>query len=787
MEAAYVKKALGTTLTDALSLLAVYRPEDPVEWLADYLRHEDKRQRIIAVKREEQEKRAKILKKAQEEEERLAELKREEERLANLRKPNQFQLDCMAFLQEITELEKKLKNEDKSVQEIGEAVMQESRKSMTHMQLSEEAKALVEEPPKAIQQLIKAGMVISGYPLEKLENWSDISEVVLNDYALTRYETLDVMAVANKHDIKDAVEMVDGIDYLARPVQKHPLGPLATRYHTFVRAALQSFGYEPSQFLSLESVEEDRQTFQRTIWRMPEEVEKVLDLDKDGDTEALREEKKRILSTMAGLDRRVLPKEITSKLMHVEVWWKSAENEETDADASLIMFSEHGQPIDSVYHLVRHSKDNAIKHMGDMGEETDAEYFTFDLPKLAKNVDVIGVVLNVATDGESLEHTEACGIRIYPSTGDTNGGAGGGGADSADKKEEEQEEEAGGDQEKKDDEGEGGGDDKEGGDEEEEEDKKEEEDKAEGDKEDEEDGEDGDEGDEQQSSKPASKKPSMAPPAMVPPKAPPVLTMSLDAHLIDKHEVLMTLLHRDQEDPDLWHIVGVGEQVKGEWREKEESQNFLNALPLGQRYIELLGIRHVDHSGEKVMHPFKMVPGDFLEVPALAVEHPVVIGMGWDVDPDVAMDLDCGLAVYSKGQRTDYCDFEKLVSNDKAIEHQGDNRDGEGEGDDESIIVEFSKLDPETDTLFLYAAVYEGGALRDVENVHIRMLSKRGGKQKEICRFSLDWLAKVEDDTAVILAKISRTPEGAWLFQTIGTTAPGRTIEELESRLTELL
>lgn len=47
-------------------------------------------------------------------------------------------------------------------------------------------------------------------------------------------------------------------------------------------------------------------------------------------------------------------------------------------------------------------------------------------------------------------------------------------------------------------------------------------------------------------------------------------------------------------------------------------------------------------------------------------------------------------------------------------------------------MVEFNKLDPETDTLFLYAAVYEGGALRDVENVHIRMLSKRGGKQKVI-------------------------------------------------------
>ena len=108
----------------------------------------------------------------------------------------------------------------------------------------------------------------------------------------------------------------------------------------------------------------------------------------------------------------------------------------------------------------------------------------------------------------------------------------------------------------------------------------------------------------------------------------------------------------------------------------------------------------------------------------------MVIGMGWDVDDDIAMDLDCGLAVYSSDQRTDYCDFEKLETNDKACQHQGDNRDGEGDGDDEQIIVEFSKLDPTSDVLFLYAAVYEGGALKDCENVHIRMVTLREGKLK---------------------------------------------------------
>ena len=57
---------------------------------------------------------------------------------------------------------------------------------------------------------------------------------------------------------------------------------------------------------------------------------------------------------------------------------------------------------------------------------------------------------------------------------------------------------------------------------------------------------------------------------------------------------------------------------------------------------------------------------------------------------------------------------------------------------------------------------------------------------QEICRFSLDWLAKVENDTAVILAKITRK-DHQWEFCTIGKTAVGRTIEELEGRLAHYL
>jgi stress response protein SCP2 len=249
-------------------------------------------------------------------------------------------------------------------------------------------------------------------------------------------------------------------------------------------------------------------------------------------------------------------------------------------------------------------------------------------------------------------------------------------------------------------------------------------------------------------------------------------------------ELLLGLLFRSKEDKSNWRLVSVGELVQGPERDEEESQNFMNAAPLAQHYLREHGLcLPPDDDTRRAFNPFKMIPGDSFEVPALALDHPIIIGMGWDVDDGVTMDLDCGLAVYSSDQRTDYCDFEKLETNDGACQHQGDNRDGEGDGDDEQIIVHFTKLDSNADVLFLYAAVYEGGVLKDVENVHIRMVTQRGGKLKEICRFSLDWLADVEEDTAVILAKISRTETGGYEFKTIGTTAHGRTIEELETRL----
>ena len=93
----------------------------------------------------------------------------------------------------------------------------------------------------------------------------------------------------------------------------------------FLKAALSSFGFSPSQFLQVESVEEDRQSFQRTIWRTPADVDALFDVDGDNGEKVAEAERHKasVLSTLAGMDRHVLPKEYTEKEMRVEIWWRS--------------------------------------------------------------------------------------------------------------------------------------------------------------------------------------------------------------------------------------------------------------------------------------------------------------------------------------------------------------------------------------------------------------------------------------------------------------------------------
>jgi CRISPR/Cas system Type II protein with McrA/HNH and RuvC-like nuclease domain len=74
MDAKYVRDSLGDTLTRACALVAQYQPDDPIEWLATYLRHDVHRQELKEIRMKEDKERETLVEQAIAEEAQRAKL-----------------------------------------------------------------------------------------------------------------------------------------------------------------------------------------------------------------------------------------------------------------------------------------------------------------------------------------------------------------------------------------------------------------------------------------------------------------------------------------------------------------------------------------------------------------------------------------------------------------------------------------------------------------------------------------------------------------------------------------
>lgn len=149
------------------------------------------------------------------------------------------------------------------------------------------------------------------------------------------------------------------------------------------------------------------------------------------------------------------------------------------------------------------------------------------------------------------------------------------------------------------------------------------------------------------------------------------------------------------------------------------------------------------------------------------------IGLGWDmrVTDGAAFDLDASVFVLGEDGKVrnnaDFVFFNNLVGGDGAVVHQGDNLTGEGEGDDEVILVTLDKLPADVARISFAATIYEPDQRRQnfgmVQNAFIRVVDENGGK--EVARYDLSEDASTE--TAMIFGELYRHG-GEWKFKAIG-------------------
>lgn len=151
----------------------------------------------------------------------------------------------------------------------------------------------------------------------------------------------------------------------------------------------------------------------------------------------------------------------------------------------------------------------------------------------------------------------------------------------------------------------------------------------------------------------------------------------------------------------------------------------------------------------------------------------VIVGLGWDprVTDGTEFDLDASVFVTGENSKVlndaSFIFYNNKKSADGSIEHLGDNRSGQGDGDDEQVNVKLTGLAADVKKLVFAVTIHEAEGRKQsfgqVSNAYIRVVNKADGK--EIARYDLSEDASTE--TAMIFGELYRHND-EFKFKAIG-------------------
>ena len=151
----------------------------------------------------------------------------------------------------------------------------------------------------------------------------------------------------------------------------------------------------------------------------------------------------------------------------------------------------------------------------------------------------------------------------------------------------------------------------------------------------------------------------------------------------------------------------------------------------------------------------------------------MVVGLGWDTRATDGADFDLDGAVFMLSNAgkvrsdADFIFYNNLKSPDGSVAHSGDNRTGAGEGDDESVTIDLSKVPADVDKIAVCVTIHEADARRQnfgmVSKAFVRCVNADGNT--EIARYDLSEDGSTE--AAMVFGEVYRA--GAdWKFRAIG-------------------
>lgn len=170
----------------------------------------------------------------------------------------------------------------------------------------------------------------------------------------------------------------------------------------------------------------------------------------------------------------------------------------------------------------------------------------------------------------------------------------------------------------------------------------------------------------------------------------------------------------------------------------------------------------------------------------------IVVGLGWDevqkrgFFAPKPMDIDCDASaiLLQDGEfvnKNDLVFFNNLTHSSRSVQHMGDNLTGAGDGDDEQIVVDLTRVPPQYDKIVFAVTIYQAYQRNQhfgmIRNAFIRLVNATNGQ--EICKFNLT--ENYDNMTAMIFGEVYRY-NGEWKFNAIGNPTKDAGISDLVQR-----
>lgn len=151
----------------------------------------------------------------------------------------------------------------------------------------------------------------------------------------------------------------------------------------------------------------------------------------------------------------------------------------------------------------------------------------------------------------------------------------------------------------------------------------------------------------------------------------------------------------------------------------------------------------------------------------------ILIGLGWDerATDGASFDLDASAFLLDSSGRVrgehDFIFYNQLRSPDGAVEHTGDNRSGQGDGDDEAIKVDLSRVAADVSKIVITVTIHDADSRRQnfgqIANAFIRVVNDQSGQ--EVVRYDL--AEDYSTETAMVFGELYKH-NSEWKFRAVG-------------------